>query len=144
MEKRIAYVSRYASPIGGEELERLGALAAEKNERLGVTGVLMTAGGIFYQVLEGPSEVVDDLFATIRADERHEDLVLLRSEEPIPSRSFGDWSMKMLNLDAASHVRLLPLKALVKAVFEQQRLIDNMVWAIERTVQYELVRSPQD
>jgi hypothetical protein len=142
MEKRIAYVSRYSSPLTAEELEKLGTQAGEKNESLGVTGVLMASGGIFYQVLEGPSEVVDKLYATIEADERHTDLLLLRTEEPISHRHFGEWSMKVLNLDAASHVRLMPLKALIKAVFEQQRLVDNMVWAIERTARYELSGSP--
>ena len=48
--------------------------------------------------------------------------------------------IKYVNLDAASHVRLFPLKALIKAVFEQSRLIGNMTWAIERTIQYEMKR----
>jgi hypothetical protein len=138
MEKRITYVSRYAKAMSSEELESLGAAAEEKNRELGVSGVLMASGGLFYQVLEGPEEVVDELYATITADPRHTDLLLLRSESQIQGRLFPDWSMRTLNLDAASHVRLLPLKALIKAAFEQQRLIDNMVWAIERTVQYEM------
>jgi hypothetical protein len=38
-------------------------------------------------------------------------------------------------------VRLFPLKALVKSVFEQTRLAKNMMWAIERTIQHERRRS---
>jgi hypothetical protein len=144
MEKRITYVSRYAKPLTGTDLEQLGAAAAEKNQRLNVTGVLMASGGLFYQVLEGPAEAVDELYTTIVADERHTDLLLIRSEDRISGRMFPDWSMRTLNLDAASHVRLLPLKALIKATYEQQQLIDNMVWAIERTVHYELRNAQEE
>jgi len=137
MTKRITYVSHFSKPMNERELSSLGETAAEKNHRLGITGFLMVSGGLFYQVLEGPEENVDELYAAIAADDRHTDLLLLRVEEDVAGRLFPDWSMKTINLDAASHVRLLPVKALVKAVYEQQRLIDNMIWAIERTVHYE-------
>ncbi len=52
-------------------------------------------------------------------------------------RIFPDWSMKTVNLDAASHLRLLPLKTLMQAVFDQQQIIDKMVWTIERTLKHE-------
>ncbi len=138
MEKRITYVSRYAKPMTSDQLVDLGKAAAEKNRQLGITGVLMASGGLFYQVLEGPKEAVDELYGSIAADGRHDDMLVLREDNDIAVRLFPNWSMETLNLDASSHVRLLPLKALVKSVFEQQRLIDNMIWAIERTVQYEM------
>ena len=142
MLKRITYVSRFAQPLTADELERLGRAAAEKNESLDVTGVLMVSGGIFYQVLEGPEEPVEGIYRSIEADERHTDVLLLREERSVDLRFFPDWSMKTINLDAAAHVRLLPLKALIKAVFEQRRLQDNMVWAIERTIQHEMMSGP--
>ena len=72
-------------------------------------------------------------------DGRHTDLLLMSTEDDV-ERLFPDWSMQTINLDAASHVRLFPLKALIKAVFEQGRLMENMMWAIERTVQHEMRR----
>ena len=138
MLKRIKYVSRYSKPLDAKQLEELGEAAAGKNQALGVTGALMTSGGLFYQVIEGPPEAVDDLYAAIEADERHTDIILLSVENDAPSRLFPDWSMKVVNLDAASHVRLFPLKVLMTAVFEQRRLVDNMVWAIERTLTHEM------
>ena len=138
MEKRVTYVSRYAKPLAEGELTELGEQAAEKNRELGVTGVLMASGGVFYQVLEGPSAAVDDLYKTIVEDDRHTDLLLLSSHDGISRRMFQDWAMKFVDLDAASHVRLLALKALIKSTFEQQRLVNNMTWAIERSIQYEL------
>jgi hypothetical protein len=138
MLKRIKYVSRYTKPMDARQLEQLGQAAAAKNQALGVTGALMTSGGLFYQVIEGPPEAVDELYAVIEADDRHTDIVLLSVEDDAPSRLFPDWSMKMVNLDAASHVRLFPLKVLMTAVFEQRQLVDKMVWAIERTLKHEM------
>ena len=133
MTQRITYVSRFAKPMDTHQLEALGEAAAARNRELGITGILMASGGMFYQILEGPKEAVAEIYSAIANDPRHTDLVLLRSEEDVSARLFPEWSMKTVNLDAASHVRLLPLKALVKAVYEQQRLIDNMIWSIERT-----------
>jgi hypothetical protein len=45
--------------------------------------------------------------------------------------------MKTVNLDAEAHVRLLPLKVLMEAVFEQQQHIDKMMWAIDRGLRQE-------
>jgi hypothetical protein len=52
---------------------------------------------------------------------------------------FPNWSMHTVNLDAASHVRLLPLKALMKAAVDQQRTLDSMVRSIERVLQQEMM-----
>jgi hypothetical protein len=135
--KRIKYVSRFAMPFRESELEELGTKAAEKNKELDITGVLLTSGGLFYQVLEGPGEAVDKIFSYIRTDKRHTDLLVLGIEEDIPQRLFPDWSMKTVNLDAEAHVRLLPLKVLMEAVFEQQQHIDKMMWAIDRGLRLE-------
>ena len=136
--KRIKYVSRYAKPFSQEELDQLAGQSAAKNKELEVTGVLITSGGIFFQVIEGPDEAVDGIFGAIQADPRHTDLVVLGNEESAASRIFPDWSMKAVNLDAASHVRLLPVKTLMQAVFDQQQIIDQMIWTIERTLKHEL------
>ncbi len=137
MFKRIKYVSRFAMPFRESELEELGAKSAENNKELDVTGVLITSGGLFYQVLEGPEKAVDEIFGYIRADKRHTDLVVLGIEEDVTQRLFPDWSMKTINLDAEAHVRLLPLKVLMEAVFEQQQHIDKMMWAIDRGLRQE-------
>ncbi len=136
--KRITYVSRFAKPFTERELEELGDSAAENNRRLELTGVLMTSGGVFFQILEGPEEAVDQVYAAITSDSRHTNIVVLELELGVAARNYPDWSMKTIDLDAASHVRLLPLKTLMETVFEQQLLIDKMLWAIDRTLKHEL------
>jgi adenylate cyclase len=139
MIKRIKYVSRFDKPHTEADIEAIGEQSRANNERLDLTGMLMASGGLFYQVLEGPAEAVDEVYARIANDSRHTDLLLLGSEENV-ERLYPDWSMEIINLDAASNVRLFPLKALVKSVFEQTRLTENMMWAIERTIQHETRR----
>lgn len=139
MLKRIKYVSRFDQPMSAAAVEAIGEQSRANNERLGLTGILMASGGLFYQVLEGPPQAVDEVYSKICADGRHTDLLLLSSED-VAERAFPDWSMKTINLDAESHVRLFPLKALISAVFEQSRLIGNMTWAIERTIRHEMMR----
>lgn len=138
MMKRIKYASRYSKPLTEKELESLGQRAAAKNAELGVTGILMASGGMFYQVIEGPAEAVNGLFDAIEEDDRHIDVLVLGIEEGVTSRLFPDWSMRTVDLDAAAHVRLLPLKIMMQAVYEQRQLVDKMIWAIERTLQHEL------
>ena len=140
--KRIKYVSRFAQPFRENELEELGKRAAEKNKTLDITGILMTSGGLFYQVLEGPEDAVDEVFGSIRNDPRHTDVLVLSIEEEVGDRLFPNWSMKTVNLDAAAHVRLLPLKVLMEAVFDQQHHTDKMMWAIERGLRQEFSSKP--
>lgn len=140
MIKRIRYVSRFESPLSEADVRAIGEQSQRNNERLGLTGVLMASGGLFYQVLEGPDEAVDEVYRKIVEDGRHTDLLLLSTETGV-NRLFPSWSMQTINLDASSHVRLFPLKALIMAVFEQTRLAEQMMWAIERTVQHEMRRS---
>jgi hypothetical protein len=64
--KRLMYFSRYALPLTGNEIVALGQRAAERNRALGVTGVLLSLQGTFFQVLEGDEETIDRLFVVIQ------------------------------------------------------------------------------
>jgi len=98
------------------ELRSLGEAAAKKNQQNSITGFLMVSGGLFYQVLEGPEEKVDEIYAAIAADDRHTDLLMLRSEGNVTGRLFPDWSMKTINLDASSNQLLTNLVTNIRAI----------------------------
>ena len=74
------------------ELAELLRAARENNSRLGLTGILLHAEGSFFQVLEGPADVVDRLYAKIEGDPRHGQVTLI-IREPIPKRYFDEWTM---------------------------------------------------
>jgi hypothetical protein len=67
------------------------------NTIMGITGVLFYADGNVLQVLEGEADAVERLFATIRKDPRHRNvIVLLRL--PIAERQFPNWLMALRTL----------------------------------------------
>lgn len=66
--------------------------ARRHNEAAGITGALVCRRDIYLQLIEGPADALDPLFARIRADDRHNDVVLLARGEQ-PDRLFPGWAM---------------------------------------------------
>ena len=75
--------------------------AREKNETLGITGMLLFRDGFFMQALEGELEDIEALFEIIAKDTRHRD-VLLIYKKPIKQRGFPDWTMGFNKIDDKS------------------------------------------
>lgn len=88
----LIYSSAGTRPFQDEELVELLIRSRSKNARLGITGMLLYDNGSFFQILEGYPEAVDKLYQTIAQDERHTKAVVI-IREPIPKRSFGEWTM---------------------------------------------------
>jgi hypothetical protein len=134
MLKRIKYISRFSRALTHAEVEEIGRKAALRNQELGVTGVLMTGGGVFFQILEGPREVVDQLWAAIEADPRHEDVVLLASQDGAPSRIFPDWAMRRIDLDHEANAHMETLRSALAVAHALRRHSDDLVRVLERAV----------
>ena len=102
---RLLYVSRalQASPQG---MEAIVAQARQHNAAKGVTGILCHHGGIFLQAIEGGRQAINDLYASIVKDPRHQDVVLLHYEE-ISERRFGSWTMGHVNLSRINQATVL-------------------------------------
>jgi Sensors of blue-light using FAD len=77
-----------------EDLLALLGQCRPKNQRLGVTGLLVHKAGHFLQILEGERSVVEPLMATIGADPRHTEVSVLVRDEGAPRR-FGQWAMAL-------------------------------------------------
>lgn len=80
-------------------------------------------GATFFQCLEGRAEDVDRLYATLLKDPRHTDLKVL-TRRSIPRKSFSNWAMKYVPLDAE-------MKALMRELgmpsFDPYRFDDAIV-----------------
>jgi len=63
-----------------------------RNEKDGITGVLLFGNNNFVQCLEGAREAVNETYARIATDKRHENLLLL-DYRVISTRLFSKWSM---------------------------------------------------
>ena len=87
------YCSASSNPnLGPAELNPLLAKARAANSQLGVTGILLFHKGSFFQVLEGPQDVVEGLYQKISSDKRHARITKIL-QEAIPQRNFRDWTM---------------------------------------------------
>lgn len=80
------------------ELEEIFELSRRNNTDLGLSGALLVWEDTFVQVLEGDEATVRDLYATIAADPRHEDVVLLDAHT-VDDRVFARWSMAHISDD---------------------------------------------
>ena len=103
---RVLYCSRNclagdASEVD-EQVRSILAASRRNNARDGITGGLLFSKGCFAQVLEGPSQTVEETFERIQCDRRHNDVVVLEAG-PITARLFPDWSMAFAGGNAAAN-----------------------------------------
>ena len=66
--------------------------ARRNNRRDGITGALVCREDLYLQLIEGPADAIDRLYAKIGADDRHCDLRLLLAET-VDQRIFPEWDM---------------------------------------------------
>jgi len=89
---QVVYCSTATEALTREKVERLLRLSQQRNEKLGITGMLLCAGRSFLQVIEGEKKNVEELIGSIEKDDRHRNITVIICE-PIPERSFGEWTM---------------------------------------------------
>lgn len=104
---RLVYASRFvgAQRDFGETLQSIIAKSIQNNRLDDVTGFLLAGEGRFLQLLEGPAERVEQTYARIGQDARHDDLVLI-SAGPAEHRLFRDWNMGQHHLGATDRASL--------------------------------------
>ena len=93
----VVYCSRAANGVDDAGVERIIATARRHNPVHGITGLLVSGSGIFFQWLEGPRDNVTQLMANIKADTRHHDVVHLSTTEEVRERMFPDWDMELVS-----------------------------------------------
>lgn len=95
---QLLYFSKALPHIGIKDVEEILEKAHQFNAEHELTGVLIFHSGIFLQLLEGEKAEVEGLFAKIRADRRHKN-VLRFLERTADLRIFPDWSMAYCSLN---------------------------------------------
>ncbi len=95
---RLIYKSiAVAEIVSNETLRELEDTASGNNSANGITGLLVLAGNVFIQVLEGSAADVTRLFGLISADKRHRQVELI-TFEPTTARLFDEWGMRLVDL----------------------------------------------
>ncbi len=95
---RLIYASRMAKGVDPGDLMRILEASKRNNEKLAVTGVLCYSSAGFLQVIEGPSDSVNELFRRIVRDTRNENVTLLWFDA-VAKRDFPEWAMAYIRSD---------------------------------------------
>lgn len=98
----LVYCSRATAGVDDAAVQRILASAHRRNPELGITGMLVFGGGVFFQWLEGARHNVLSLMDLLRADRRHESIVVLSEAEEVRERLFPDWDMELVT---GEHIR---------------------------------------
>jgi len=95
---QVLYSSMATEHLDAQAMRRLLAHARERNAARGISGVLIyyPCSGEIVQVLEGPKPAVLALLARLRADPRHQ-RVVVHFEAEIRERDLGKWPMGFLS-----------------------------------------------
>ncbi|GAB2952302.1 hypothetical protein GCM10027048_16720 [Hymenobacter coalescens] len=101
----LVYQSAATSLFTEAQLQALLAQSRAWNTAHGITGVLLYCHGHILQVLEGPRNEVQGIFASISRDLRHHDVTKL-ADGPLTRRSFAEWSMGFTAIEPADYVHL--------------------------------------
>ena len=139
MLKRITYISSFARQMSDDELEVLARKAAEKNAENDITGVLMAKGEVFFQIIEGPEDNIEKLFSNILKDPRHKKIITLGVQVGDLKRLFPNWHMKEINLDTSTSERLQPVRAIIDAIHDQSKIVEDLTEALAAAAWAELL-----
>lgn len=105
--QHVLYRSQATTPLTAGQLTDLLEESRAWNEQHQITGLLCYSdSGHFVQLLEGSSQHVNALFARIRRDSRHCQVLAL-SEKATNTRWFPDWQMAYAELDSCDFFWLI-------------------------------------
>jgi len=141
MLKRIRYISEFSRHMSAADIDQLAQRSAIANQEKGITGILVATGELFFQVIEGPIDAIDELYGKISGDGRHRQFLLLEMEQGDLTRLFPDWAMRKLDLSDESVRRLGSARAILKAIHAQRLVLQNLRSALEQSMWQEVVSS---
>jgi len=135
MTRSLLYVSRslLKPDEAALEVNRIVVTSRLRNQRLGVTGVLIGTSGGFAQILEGEAASIDEIFGSIRRDERHRDVTVL-SDGSTARRRFEHWSLAYSGPSSyvAGHLEPLLGERLLNPVDADVRRLTKLLYEFGR------------
>lgn len=98
--KSLTYTSLARLDVDADDLHAIHRSALKLNALDGITGLLVFNGTHFLQIVEGAEPAIEDLMGRLRHDPRHSSIEI-RDEREVDSRSFPDWSMELVRVNAS-------------------------------------------
>ncbi len=121
--KRLTYISKVNAVLSEEEILEIGRQSSINNRKIDVTGVLISAGNYFFQILEGDQAIVDQLLDKISSDSRHRDITVLAAEYGCEERLFSDWDMKTVAISESTDLMLQAVGMMLQNIAESYHII---------------------
>lgn len=121
--KRLTYISKINAVLTEEEILEIGRVSSMNNRKIDVTGVLISAGDYFFQILEGEHGIVNQLMEKIGRDSRHRDVTVLTSEYGCEERLFSDWNMKTVAITESTDLMLQAVGMMLQNIAESYHII---------------------
>jgi Sensors of blue-light using FAD len=95
----LVYCSKATAGVDDTAVARIIETSRRANPERGITGLLVFGSGIFFQWLEGPRHNVNELMDKLKADPRHDSVVIFSDNEEVRERLFPDWDMELVTSD---------------------------------------------
>lgn len=121
--KRLTYISKVNAVLTEDEILEIGRQSSFNNRKIDVTGVLISAGQFFFQILEGEQSVVDQLLQKIDRDPRHCDITVLTAEYDWEERLFSDWNMKTVTITESTDLMLQAVGMMLQNIAQSYHII---------------------
>ncbi|KOR36897.1 family 3 adenylate cyclase [Planktothricoides sp. SR001] len=123
--KRLTYISRFSLNLTAADIEKIGKISQQNNQARNITGVLLCLDGMFFQILEGEAEDIDQIYQRILDDPRHTDILCLKSELNVTERLFPEWSMQIIDLEHNTDLIIQPIKTLLETITESHGILEK-------------------
>lgn len=94
----LSYISTARAGLADSDFQAILNEANQRNDTLGLTGLLAFNGLNFMQILEGSRLGVNQCIGLIEADRRHDGMIIFDRRE-ISRRQFPDWKMAGIVVD---------------------------------------------
>ena len=98
--RQLTYVSFETSPMSLDDRVQLLSKARIFNESHDISGLLIYTDGLFFQLLEGPTEAIDLVMKKILNDNRHQGQMVLTDHFTSEGRIFPQWKMGFYHFSA--------------------------------------------
>lgn len=100
----LIYRSKAKEGISEQDINDILNTARQFNQENNLTGCLLFHENQFLQTLEGEFDIINRLYAKIRIDARHHNVVTLHMKE-IDYRIYSDWTMAFKSLEGEGDVK---------------------------------------
>ena len=107
---RLLYISETTTEIFAANIKTIRQQSQRNNARLGITGLMLTGGCVFAQVLEGPELNVLRLYVKIMEDSRHFNCQLVHIS-PTKELLFENWFMAVIEATPLDFEHIAEMRA---------------------------------